>query len=228
MTLRAEQRNNCAMSNCEFRFHGHALVARPSGALFWPAEGALVVADLHLGKSERMARRGGALLPPFETFATLERLDAELSAVQAQGLILLGDSFDDDRAHLGAAQPLLDAICARIETVWITGNHDPARAALPGRVISALAIGGVTLRHIAGQEPDISGHYHPKFRISGQRRPAFLLGPAHLILPAFGTYTGGLDHDADPLAALVPQGCAILTGTRARMVPIDHTRRRPL
>ena len=214
------------MSICEFRFHGHALVARPSGALYWPAEGALVVADLHLGKSERLARRGGALLPPFETQATLERLDAELSAVKAQRLILLGDSFDDDRADLGAAQGLLDAICARTETVWITGNHDPAPEALPGRIVSALDIGGVSLRHIAGQGPDISGHYHPKFRISGQRRPAFLLGQAHLILPAFGTYTGGLDHDAAPLASLVPQGCAILTGQSARMVPIDHSRRR--
>lgn len=217
------------MSSCSFVFHGHRLVARASGALHWPSEGALVVADLHLGKSGRMARRGGALLPPFETQATLERLAAELDAVQAGRLILLGDSFDDDaaRTDLGAAQPLLDAICAQAAPVWITGNHDPALADLPGQVLAEVEIGGVVLRHIAGQGPDISGHYHPKFRLAHLRRPAFLLGQAHLILPAFGTYSGGLDHDAPPLAALVPQGCAILTGQQARMVPVNHAQFSP-
>ena len=30
-----------------------------SGALFCPSRSALILADLHLGKSERIARRGG-------------------------------------------------------------------------------------------------------------------------------------------------------------------------
>ena len=60
---------------------GTALTARASGALWWPAERLLCVADLHLGKSERLARRGGALLPPYETAETLDRLAAEIAAL---------------------------------------------------------------------------------------------------------------------------------------------------
>ena len=59
-----------------FDFDGQALQARATGALFWPERRWLIVADLHLGKSERMARRGGALLPPYETLETLHRLQA--------------------------------------------------------------------------------------------------------------------------------------------------------
>ncbi|MEO1641232.1 MAG: metallophosphoesterase, partial [Pseudomonadota bacterium] len=39
----------------------HAL---PSGALFLPDDGVLCVSDLHLGKSDRIARRSGVMLPP--------------------------------------------------------------------------------------------------------------------------------------------------------------------
>ena len=61
------------MSGHRFAFHGMALEALPSGALWWPEGRWLVAADLHLGKSERMARRGGPLLPPYEGLATLAR-----------------------------------------------------------------------------------------------------------------------------------------------------------
>ncbi len=44
-----------------------------SGCLFWPAEGVLVVSDLHLEKGASLAARGH-LAPPYDTIATLERL----------------------------------------------------------------------------------------------------------------------------------------------------------
>ena len=216
------------MSALAFSFHGQEFVAHPSGALFWPAQGALIVADLHLGKSERMARRGGALLPPFETAATLARLEDELAASGAARLIALGDSFDDDLAA-EAQGTAITGLCARADVTWICGNHDPRLSGLPGRQCAELQIAGLALRHIAGQGPDISGHYHPKLRLAGARHPAFLIGAAHLILPAFGEYTGGLDWPDGPLQALVPEGRAILTGARALMVPLPLpvTRSRP-
>ena len=55
------------MKGYEFIFTGVKLTLLPSGALWWPDEGLLCVSDLHLGKSERMARKGGAILPPYET-----------------------------------------------------------------------------------------------------------------------------------------------------------------
>ena len=206
------------MPECSFRFAGLRLVARPSGALWWPDRATLVVADLHFGKSERMARRGGALLPPYESAETLARLRAELAATGAQRLIALGDTLDDDLAEQAMA-PLLAPLAARHEVIWITGNHDPSPADLPGHACAEWSEGGVSFRHIADKGPDISGHYHPKLMFHNQRIPVFLLGQAHLILPAFGAYTGGLDCDHPDLRALVPQGRAILTGRAARMVP---------
>jgi DNA ligase-associated metallophosphoesterase len=219
------------MSTCAFRYHHEEFVAFPSGAAYWPAQNALLAADLHLGKAERMARNGGPLLPPFETEATLTRLLGDLAQSGAQRLILLGDSFDDDHAghavceahalpHHSAAQNLLASLCNAAEIIWITGNHDPAITGLPGQSLDEMRLAQIALRHIAGQGPDISGHYHPKLRLAGQRHPAFLIGAHHLILPAYGTYTGGLDHDKEPLRSLIPSGFAILTGQRARMIPV--------
>ncbi|MDO5528408.1 MAG: ligase-associated DNA damage response endonuclease PdeM [Paracoccus sp. (in: a-proteobacteria)] len=204
-----------------FRFAGARMIARGSGALFWPEQGALIVADLHLGKSERMARRGGALLPPFETRDTLARLGAEIDALGPRLIVLLGDVFDDDAA-LAALNPADLAAFGRIgagaELLVLAGNHD--RKSGP----ETAHLGGIALRHIAGQGPDISGHYHPKIRLGPLARPAFLVGAEHLILPAFGTYTGGLWHDAPVLSALVPQGVAIMTGRRPLALPIGAGR----
>ncbi len=214
------------MSACPVRFAGHIFAARSSGALWWPAERALIVADLHLGKSERMARRGGALLPPFETRDTLSRLMAEARATDPARLLLLGDTFDDTAA--AAALPPQDrALWDTLRRTWhcaeIAGNHDPTGA-------PELSLAGIALRHIAeaGQGPDISGHYHPKLRLAGVARRAFVVGQAHLILPAFGAYTGGLWADDPAIAALVPRGIAVLTGPRAVPVPIGAGRRAPL
>lgn len=214
------------MSACPVHFAGHGFAARASGALWWPAERALIVADLHLGKSERMARRGGALLPPFETRDTLTRLMAEARATDPARLILLGDTFDDTAAAV-ALPPADRALWDRLRATWpctiIAGNHDPTGA-------PELPLAGLTLRHIAepGQGPDISGHYHPKLRLAGVARRAFVVGQAHLILPAFGAYTGGLWVQDPAIAALVPRGIAVLTGARAVAVPIGAAARIPV
>ncbi|MDN5567633.1 MAG: ligase-associated DNA damage response endonuclease PdeM [Paracoccus sp. (in: a-proteobacteria)] len=210
-------------------FAGHSLHARPSGALFWPERRCLIVADLHLGKSERMARRGGTLLPPYETQATLEKLEAEITATEPAIVVSLGDGFDDDAA--GRALP--DSLCHAVQAmaqgrrwIWIRGNHDPGAICvrLPGQSLPEWT-DGLVLRHQAGQGPDISGHYHPCIRLAGQRMRCFLVGTDHLILPAFGAYTGGLAADDPALAALVPKGVAIACGHRALPVPVPSAQR---
>lgn len=63
--------------------------------------------------------------------------------------------------------------------VWIQGNHDPGPIAFAGRHLTRLNDGPLTFCQIASpaETPEISGHYHPKARISlGGRslsRPAF-------------------------------------------------------
>ena len=216
-----------------FPFHGTELEARADGALHWPAEATLIVADLHLGKAERLARRGGALLPPYAEAATLDRLASALTQTGARRVIVLGDAFDDAAAQANlpaAARDRLTALAAGRDWLWIAGNHDAdadwSGAALPGRALAETRLHGLTLRHVAAtgphvgpnDTPDISGHYHPAVRFMGARRPAFLIGARHVILPAFGRYTGGLDA-TDPALAPIGRGVAVLTGARALALP---------
>jgi hypothetical protein len=209
-------------------FHGETLHLRPSGALFWPAQGLLVVSDLHLGKSERLARRGGSLLPPYETQATLEKLDRELEATRATAVICLGDSFDDTTSADGIddhSRLWLVRLMAGRDWTWITGNHDPGPIDIGGTHRDAVTLQPFTFRHIAdpAQKAEVSGHYHPKARLAGQARPCFLADAARLILPAFGTYTGGLRTEDPALAGLMAKDAiAILTGSRALAIPMPR------
>ncbi len=213
------------MNGHPLTFAGAALTALPSGALWWADESLLCVSDLHLGKAERFARRGGTLLPPYETEATLDRLETLVDSLSPRTVICLGDSFDD-RA---AAEALSEAHRLRIvrmqagrDWVWIEGNHDPGPTDLAGRHLEHLTIGAVTFRHITGETPDISGHYHPKARLPGGTRAAFLADANRIILPAFGAYTGGLSCTDPALRDLFgADAIAVLTGPRAVPVPLS-------
>lgn len=214
-----------------FTFAGAPLAALPSGALHWPDERLLVVSDLHFGKSARLARRGGALLPPYETQATLERLAADLDATGAVRVLCLGDSFDDLEAGeemYGAARLWLGRLMAGRDWIWAEGNHDPGPGVFGGRHVAEFRLGPLTFRHIAqpGAAAEVSGHYHPKARLAGQSAPCFLLSdPERLILPAYGAYTGGLDCASPALAPLIgPGALAILTGRRCRAIPVTAAR----
>jgi DNA ligase-associated metallophosphoesterase len=187
---------------------GTPVSLRPSGALWIEAEGVLVAGDLHLEKGSSYAR-GGQLLPPYDTLATLDRLEAEVAALDPRTLILLGDSFHDPRAigrlHPDDARRL--AGFARGRTlVWAEGNHDVKRGesalgVLPGEVADAVTLGPLTLRHepLKGLQPgEVSGHLHPCAKLSSGhrraiRRRAFATDGQRLILPAFGAYAGGLN-----------------------------------
>jgi uncharacterized protein len=58
------------MTGAWLRCDGALLIAEPAGALVWPEQSLVVVADLHLEKGSALARRG-ALLPPYDTRSTL-------------------------------------------------------------------------------------------------------------------------------------------------------------
>ncbi|MEZ5778977.1 MAG: ligase-associated DNA damage response endonuclease PdeM [Paracoccaceae bacterium] len=213
------------MNGYAFSLSGAHLEALPSGALHWVEKRCLAVSDLHLGRSERYARRAGALLPPYEIDETLQRLDVDIAATGPRIVICLGDSFDDlQAADLGEAHLLwLARLMAGRRWIWIEGNHDPGPLAMGGEHRTALTLGPLTFRHIAepGAVGEISGHYHPKTRVAGQSRRCFLADRSRMILPAYGTYTGGLPSDDAALSTLMEPGAlAILTGRTARAVPM--------
>lgn len=209
-------------------FHGQTLHLMPSGALYWPARAILAVSDLHLGKSERLARRGGALLPPYETQVTLEKLDRDLEATRANSVICLGDSFDDlaaERALDEAARLWLARLMAGRGWTWITGNHDPGPIEIGGTHRAELSLPPFTFRHIAeaSEKAEISGHYHPKARLAGRSQPCFLADASRLILPAYGAYTGGLrTQDAALTTLMAKDALAILTGPRVLAIPMPR------
>ncbi|MFD1913129.1 ligase-associated DNA damage response endonuclease PdeM [Halodurantibacterium flavum] len=214
----------------DFDHSGTTLTALPSGALWWAERRLLCVADLHLGKSERLARRGGALLPPYEVQETLTRLQADIEGLGPATVICLGDSFDDDAAATGLPEGAL-AWIARLQAgrrwVWIAGNHDPAPLTLAGTHLGELQEGPLRFRHIAapGACGEVSGHYHPKARLAGKARACFLFDASRVILPAYGAYTGGLWCDGPELASLMgAEARAILRGPRLHMIPMPRLR----
>ncbi|OWK29174.1 ligase-associated DNA damage response endonuclease PdeM [Sphingomonas mucosissima] len=184
-------------------FGGHALIPLAQGAILWPARKALLVADLHLEKASWFAR-AGQLLPPYDSFATLADLTAVVERTEVREVWCLGDSFHDPEGCSrlpAAAQVMLRALTAATCWTWITGNHDPHGVdRCGGAVLDEACVDGLVLRHEAQPEetrPELSGHFHPKLRIRVRgkliSRRCFVATGAKLILPAFGSLTGGLD-----------------------------------
>jgi uncharacterized protein len=182
---------------------GISLVADCAGALFWPEQGVLAVADLHLEKGSCFATRG-VLLPPYDTASTLARLSRLILRYAPRAVIALGDSFHDgggparvsneDRATLSALQ-------RGREWIWIAGNHDPEPVAgLGGVSADTIAIGTLAFRHKPASGTaagEIAGHLHPVARVSAHGRAVsrrcFVGDGARIVMPAFGTYAGGLN-----------------------------------
>jgi len=188
-----------------FSFSGHELMALPQGALFWPARKALLVADLHLEKASWFARLG-QMLPPYDSLATLADLGALAAATGATEIWCLGDSFHDrdgGERLPSRAREMLSALTTRTRWTWITGNHDPGIAGhVGGAIVAEAEVDGLLLRHEADPNearPELSGHFHPKLRISQRGRSVsrrcFVATDRKLVLPAFGALTGGLDAD---------------------------------
>ncbi len=220
------------MNGYDFEFAGARLTALGSGALFWPGQSLLCVSDLHLGKSERRARLGDATLPPYETQDTLTRLETNLRATGANTVICLGDSFDDEAAAraLPEAEKLwIASLQAGRKWIWIEGNHDPGPVDMGGTHLGEVRIDSLTFRHVASssESGEISGHYHPKVALPTRHRritrPAFLIDETRIILPAFGTYTGGLRSSDAVLQRLMgPQAVAVLTGQVPHPLPMPR------
>jgi DNA ligase-associated metallophosphoesterase len=215
-----------------FSFAGETFEATRAGALYWRSEQALLVADLHLEKASWFARFG-QFLPPYDSHATLTALEDEVDRTGATRLYCLGDSFHDafgcERLP-GQARDLLTSLTARLDWTWIVGNHDPGFADhCGGRIADEVELGGVILRHEAVRDeprPEISGHFHPKLRVNlrGRHvsRRCFVTSARKIIMPAFGSLTGGLD-------AHHPEILGSVGGNAAALVPVsDRLLRFPL
>lgn len=187
----------------EITVAGITLVADPAGALYWPDEKLLAVADLHLEKGSAFASRG-VLLPPYDTTATLARLAKLIDCYRPALVVAVGDSFHDGGgpARLPEISRMaLAALQRGRDWLWLAGNHDPdPPQGVGGRVAAELAIGGLAFRHEPsphGADGEIAGHLHPSARVAqrgrGVARRCFAADARRIIMPAFGAYAGGLN-----------------------------------
>lgn len=225
-----------------FPCNGVELMARPDGALWWPQERLLAVADLHLEKGSWYGTRTGQLLPPYDTRATLARLARAIEQTRPRIVLCVGDSFHD-----GEAASRVDAVDAveivRLtgtarDWIWITGNHDPAPPRQWGGQASVeLALGSLVFRHQAMALPltdtsgEVSGHYHPVaslvVRGRGLRRRCFLTDGTRLILPSYGAYTGGLNARDAAVASIFsgPYDALAIGSASVHRLPVEALRR---
>ena len=228
------------MSPVAVRLAGAAMLLDPHGALFWPAERLLAVADLHFEKGSSAARHG-SLLPPWDTHATLDRLAGLIRRHAPRCVVAVGDSFHDPHAsgrlqHGDVAR--MRAITRAVERfVWVQGNHDPRPPeAVGGEWHAVLQAGPLLFRHQAARASrngwtcggEVSGHYHPKAHVAVRgavvTRPCFVSDGRRLILPALGAYTGGLDVRSAAISRFFPNGGKMFLLGRDRLFvfPLTH------
>ena len=215
-----------------FELEGERLIADPSGALYWPSEAMLIVADLHFEKGSSFAR-GGIFLPPYDTRATVKALEIAVDRFQPKRIIALGDSFHDAQSSERISQrerQSLQSLMKGREWIWVLGNHDPAPPRdLGGVSLDEVALGPLVFRHeprAGASVGEIAGHLHPCATLHAKgrrlRRRCFAFDGTRLVLPAFGTFTGGLCV-LDQAFSLVLRSpfTAMLLG-RERVYPVRH------
>jgi DNA ligase-associated metallophosphoesterase len=197
-----------AVSDHVITIAGTTVVADQAGALYWPEENLLAVADLHFEKGSSFAKRG-MLLPPYDTAATLARLALLIVRYAPRRVVALGDNFHDGEGASRLADSDRDGIIALQrgrDWIWIKGNHDPEPAeGVGGQFVATLALGTLTFRHEPSKKPadgEIAGHLHPVARVSHRgravRRRCFACDGKRAVMPAFGAYAGGMNilHEA--------------------------------
>ena len=190
----------------------HALELLPDRAVWWPDQRSLLVADVHLGKDQVFRRRGLAV-PAGVLEQDLERLTLLIEEKNAERLIILGDLIhapphvdDDWPDRIGQWRADHDDI----DMDLVLGNHDRDLTMwlhqwqIDGHD-QVLELDGLHLMHEWRprlRAPGLSGHLHPGARLKTRREqlrlPAFLLDRSpdreHLVLPAFGRFTGLMDE----------------------------------
>lgn len=208
---------------------GERLLLDAERALYWPAQGALLLADVHLGKGT-LLRRAGIALPQGGTAANLARLDRLIERHRPQRLLVLGDLV---HGPTGAAAGWIEQTArwrarhAAVSMGLIGGNHD-RRVAVEAlgfeRLADQLALGPLLLCHhpqtLAGRYV-LAGHVHPGVIVKDgwrpHRLPAFRFGAALGLLPAFGGLTGLQVSPPNPgerVVAVTPAGLLPLAAGR--------------
>ena len=117
-------------------FAGEEWLLTRSGALFWPRESALLVADLHLEKGSFFASRG-QMIPPYDSRETLGRLAEAIRDTGALTIFPEGTTSDGmgllpfKSSLLSALDPVPQGIV--VQPLWLDYGPEVAGIAWVGQ-----------------------------------------------------------------------------------------------
>lgn len=183
---------------------GEELQLLASRAIFWPREQALLISDLHLGKSAHF-RKAALAVPQGVHRQDLTRLESMISNTGARRVLILGDLFHSVYNPVWEIFGDFVSTYNQVSFELILGNHDIlSRRQYEKFNIrlheKSLSIDPFILIHDAADIQDeeryhITGHLHPGLRLRGKGRqslrlPCFYFNSHYAILPAFGSFTG--------------------------------------
>ncbi|MBI1223054.1 MAG: ligase-associated DNA damage response endonuclease PdeM [Bacteroidetes bacterium] len=208
----------------QWEFAGEKLTLLPEKALYLPEKNALLLSDLHLGKTQHF-RKNGLAIPASAAQNDLLRFKKLIGRYPAADVYFLGDLFHSETNNeMEAFYSLLDQESHRRFSL-IPGNHDVALNQSPTLHITEKChpLGNLILCHnpadLNKAEAGICGHIHPGFRLKGQGRqslllPAFFRYEQLILLPAFGKLTGLIPADEKGLqevGLIMPGGIRTLS-----------------
>ncbi|KQT18275.1 hypothetical protein ASG31_05985 [Chryseobacterium sp. Leaf404] len=170
-------------------------------ALFWENEKALVLSDLHIGKTAHFRKNGIALANQvFEN--DLQRLSVLIEYFQPEKFIVVGDLL-----HAGDNSEVAE-FCAwkdqfpHLEFYLVEGNHDRISKALDKKLCLHFKAEKYEFEDLVfihdyqkkQEKFQITGHIHPGYVINSPvkriKLPCFVVTDDQLLLPAFSEFTG--------------------------------------
>ena len=192
-----------SMEEVIYTFRNQTWLLSAQRAVFWKEEQALIVSDIHLGKSAHF-RKAGIAVPAHIGQDDLYRLQKLITVYDPAQVIIVGDMFHSSHNNDVPLFKLWRQQFPHIKFKLVKGNHDimaeRVYAELDVEVYDELEINEIHFVHEPCEEWDderytFSGHLHPGVAVSGAGRqrlrlPCFYFGRRCSILPAFGRFTG--------------------------------------
>jgi uncharacterized protein len=164
-------------------------------------DNALIIADVHLGKSNHF-RKAGIAVPSKIIYDEIEKLITVIHKYQPNKVIFLGDLF---HSSYNQSVELLKQIIDNefsIKFILVEGNHDIMQRECYSKigieVVESLNENGIIYTHEAvenASQYNIYGHIHPGVTLTSKgkqslRLPCFFVSSQYAVLPAFGLFTG--------------------------------------
>ncbi|HCL82477.1 MAG TPA: ligase-associated DNA damage response endonuclease PdeM [Chitinophagaceae bacterium] len=198
-----------------YKIHNQQFWLTTGRTMFWEEEKALIVSDLHLGKTGHF-RKSGIAVPASVYTEDLQRLVTQIQYFQPRELIIVGDMF---HSHANKELELFLKWRSDLQDVnirLIRGNHDILEDEWYVAAGIQLSLKTLSRRgfHFIHDMTDLlnrkegfvenssgagsyffSGHIHPGIRIQGAGKqslcfPCFYFGKKYAVLPAFSRFTG--------------------------------------